>query len=90
MEKETKTERFKRVAERRVRAILRDMRILGNCGNRGNYSYSEEPKNGSKAWGIKAEGYGKSDLDGSDKVILTSDENGQISCQGYGKLTGGC
>lgn len=38
---ESKEERFKRVAERRVRSILRDLRILGNCGNRGNYTYSE-------------------------------------------------
>jgi len=36
-----KEARFKRVAERRVRTILRDLRVLGNCGNRGNYSYSE-------------------------------------------------
>ena len=41
MEKESKQTRFKRVAERRVRGILRDLRILGNCGNRGNYSYTE-------------------------------------------------
>lgn len=41
MENESKDVRFKRVAERRVRAILRDLRILGNCGNRGNYSYDE-------------------------------------------------
>ena len=41
MENESKEARFKRVAERRVRAILRDLRILGNCGNRGNYSYTE-------------------------------------------------
>ena len=41
MENESKMVRFKRVAERRVRAILRDLRILGNCGNRGNYSYTE-------------------------------------------------
>lgn len=41
MENESKEARFKRVAERRVRAILRDLRVLGNCGNRGNYSYTE-------------------------------------------------
>ena len=41
MENESKEARFKRVAERRVRAILRDLRILGNCGNKGNYSYTE-------------------------------------------------
>jgi hypothetical protein len=42
MEKEVKNARFKRVAERRTRAVLRDLRILGNCGNRGNYSYTAE------------------------------------------------
>ena len=41
IKKESKEERFKRVAERRVRSILRDLRILGNCGNRGNYSYTD-------------------------------------------------
>ncbi|MDP3875201.1 MAG: hypothetical protein Q8Q22_01645 [bacterium] len=41
MENESKEARFRRVAERRVRAILQDLRILGNCGNRGNYSYTE-------------------------------------------------
>lgn len=41
MKNESKETRFKRVAERRVRTILRDLRILGNCGNRGNYSYTE-------------------------------------------------
>ena len=41
MENESKEARFKRVAERRVRVILRDLRVLGNCGNRGNYSYTE-------------------------------------------------
>jgi hypothetical protein len=41
MENESKEARFKRVAERRVRAILRNLRILGNCGNKGNYSYTE-------------------------------------------------
>lgn len=41
MENESKEARFKRVAEKRVRAVLRDLRILGNCGNRGNYFYTE-------------------------------------------------
>ncbi len=41
MEKESKESRFKRVAERRVSNILRNLRILGNCGNRGNYAYTE-------------------------------------------------
>ncbi len=42
MENEQKTERFIRVAERRTKAVLRNLRILGNCGNKGNYSYTAE------------------------------------------------
>ena len=42
MENESKNERFKRVAERRTRAVLRYLRILGNCGNKGNYFYEPE------------------------------------------------
>ena len=42
MEKESKSDRFIRVAERRTKTILRDLRILGNCGNKGNYSYTPE------------------------------------------------
>lgn len=42
IENESKENRFKRIAEKRVRSILRDFRILGNCGNRGNYSYTED------------------------------------------------
>ena len=38
---ESKEVRFKRVAERRVRAVLKDLRVLGNCGNRSNYSYGD-------------------------------------------------
>jgi hypothetical protein len=42
MEKETKNGRFKRVAERRTRMVLRGFRLLGNCGNKGNYHYTSE------------------------------------------------
>lgn len=45
MEKESKSERFKRVAERRTRAVLRNLRLLGNCGSRSNYSYTPEQVN---------------------------------------------
>jgi 5-methylcytosine-specific restriction endonuclease McrA len=45
MENESKADRFKRVAERRTRAILRDVRLLGNCGSKGNYSYTSEQVN---------------------------------------------
>lgn len=37
-----KNERFKKVAERRVRVVLRYLRLVGNCGNRGNYAYTPE------------------------------------------------
>ncbi len=42
MEKESKSDRFKRVAERRTKGVLRGLRILGNCGNKGNYSYTSD------------------------------------------------
>jgi hypothetical protein len=40
--KETREERFKRVAARRTNDILRRIRILGNCSNRSGYAYKEE------------------------------------------------
>ena len=39
--KESKSETFIRLAEQRVKAVLRTIRILGNCSNRNNYEYSE-------------------------------------------------
>ena len=42
MDKETKSERFRRVAEKRTNAIIRNIRILGNCSNRSSYEYSKE------------------------------------------------
>lgn len=46
MEKKlSKEERFKRVASRRVQEILIKLRLLKNCANRNNYSYSEEQTN---------------------------------------------
>ncbi len=42
MKNETKSDRFKRVAERRTKAVLRDLRMIGNCGNKGNYAYTPE------------------------------------------------
>ena len=41
---ETKEERFKRIASRRVQEILNKLRLLGNCSNRSVYSYTEEDK----------------------------------------------
>jgi len=39
---ETKRERFKRLASLRTNEILKRIRILGNCANRGMYDYREE------------------------------------------------
>jgi hypothetical protein len=40
--KETKAQRFKRIAERRARLILEYLRLLGNCSNKSVYAYTEE------------------------------------------------
>ena len=41
MVKESKRERFVRVAERRTNAILEKIRVLGNCSNRSMYQYED-------------------------------------------------
>jgi len=40
--KETREQRFKRLAEKRTTAVLDRLRILGNLSDRTNYSYSQE------------------------------------------------
>lgn len=35
-------ERFLSVAEKRTNRILEDLRLLGNCSNKSNYSYTPE------------------------------------------------
>jgi hypothetical protein len=45
MEKETRHERFKRIATKRTNEILERIRILGNCSNRSSYEYTEEEVN---------------------------------------------
>lgn len=40
--KETKRERFVRVAEARTNKIITLMQLLGNCSNRNNYEYTEK------------------------------------------------
>jgi hypothetical protein len=45
MEKETKNERFKRIATKRTNEILEKIRILGNCSNRSSYEYTDEEVN---------------------------------------------
>lgn len=42
---ETKNERFKRVAGKRVKRIIDELRTLSNCSNLNNYEYSEEEVN---------------------------------------------
>ena len=41
MLKETKEDRFKRVATKRVQRILREYRLLGNCSNRSTYAFTD-------------------------------------------------
>ncbi|MBU6500351.1 MAG: hypothetical protein KGJ89_00785 [Patescibacteria group bacterium] len=43
--KEAKRERFKRLATLRTNAILRRLKVLGNCSNRSAYEYTEEDIN---------------------------------------------
>ena len=41
MAKETKKEKFVRLAEARTNKILEMMRLLGNCSNKANYDYND-------------------------------------------------
>ena len=40
--KETKEQRFKRIAAKRTEKVLDALRKLGNCSNRGIYGYSND------------------------------------------------
>jgi hypothetical protein len=40
--KESKEQRFKRIASKRTEKVLDALRKLGNCSNRGIYGYSNE------------------------------------------------
>lgn len=42
MSKESKRERFVRIAEARTNKILEMIRLLGNCSSKANYEYSDE------------------------------------------------
>lgn len=42
MEKETKNERFRRLAASRGDRLIREIQLLGNLSNRKNYSYSAD------------------------------------------------
>ena len=39
--RETKAQKFERIAERRVNQTLRTLRLLGNLADRRNYAYTE-------------------------------------------------
>ncbi|HLC31469.1 MAG TPA: hypothetical protein VJK51_02285, partial [Candidatus Nanoarchaeia archaeon] len=41
---ESKKDRFKRIATRRVNDILYKLRLLGNCANTSVYDYNDEDK----------------------------------------------
>lgn len=40
-----KQERFKKIATARTNKVLNDLRLLSNCANKNNYSYSQEEVN---------------------------------------------
>ena len=42
MTEKEKKERFNKVATNRVNKILDTLRLLGNCSNTSNYSYTDE------------------------------------------------
>lgn len=42
MTTESSAERFRRLASKRTNTVLEKIRILGNCANRGMYSYTDE------------------------------------------------
>lgn len=45
MTRESKSDRFKRIASKRTNEILDKIRILGNCANRRSYEYSDAEVN---------------------------------------------
>jgi len=42
MEKESKHQKFRRLAEKRTNNIIKNIRILSNCSNRSLYEYTKE------------------------------------------------
>lgn len=40
-QKKTRRDRFLEIAQRRTRQVIRDLRLLGNCGNRSAYEYTD-------------------------------------------------
>ena len=42
MKTENPEERFKRIASKRTNRLLNELRLLGNCSNKGVYSFDEK------------------------------------------------
>lgn len=42
MNEETKRDKFKRLAENRVNATIKEISLIGNLANKSNYEYSKE------------------------------------------------
>lgn len=42
MNEEKKREKFQKIATNRTNKVLDTLRLIGNCANTSNYSYSEE------------------------------------------------
>jgi hypothetical protein len=42
---ESKSEKFKRLAVKRVNALLKNIRLVTNLANKANYEYSEDDAN---------------------------------------------
>ena len=39
---ESKRDRFRRLAQRRTNAVIKRLKILGNCADKGRYEYTKE------------------------------------------------
>ncbi len=39
---ESRRDRFKRLAERRTKAVLAKLKVLGNCANKASYEYERQ------------------------------------------------
>ncbi len=44
MSREEARRRFKRIAAARANRIIRDIKLLGNCGDRKHYDYTQEQR----------------------------------------------
>lgn len=42
MDKDTKKEKFKKLAEKRVGNAIKNIRLVGNLANKSHYNYTEE------------------------------------------------